>query len=411
LRRHLLLPLVSLSILAAAPTARAEDLPRLDWDKPIHCIRDPTGKVVRMQCDGAGKGARCLVAPNEMPEIGGELQRVQDCLSIKEPEEYSALVRAGAKMIPAIAEAPPGYERAPSGRAYQVKFDLLRRLYIGLAWVPTFQKPELGLSTPDNFPFGRAQAEVGLHISVLSPRGRARHDIRLIEGSATFSDLELKGTLFTYDYQHLHRRPAFWLTTFFGPPRVYGIKPGIGWGMRLININDRPPAFRDTLDMEIGELHLSYNPWQSNDMYSHIRLEVGGDFGKYWEDRGELSQKGLGTGLWYGGLSSALKTRFSLGEGGLHYIFMDVAYLRPTILSEDAFGKSFDRVSATFAYEGIFLAINDQPLSFRVAAQGSSRTDPVTDMRSMEVRLTAGLRFSFWAPPRVFEPLPPIEDP
>jgi len=30
---------------------------------------------------------------------------------------------------------------------------------------------------------------------------------------------------------------------------------------------------------------------------------------------------------------------------------------------------------------------------------------------SVELRFMAGLRISFWAPPRVFEPLPEIEDP
>ena len=63
------------------------------------------------------------------------------------------------------------------------------------------------------------------------------------------------------------------------------------------------------------------------------------------------------------------------------------------------------------AYEGIFVAINDQPLSFRVAAEGASREDPFTGVRNVEVRAMMGLRFSFWAPPRVFEPLPQFEDP
>ena len=57
-----------------------------------------------------------------------------------------------------------------------------------------------------------------------------------------FGDLELRGLLFSYDYQHVHKRPAFWLTTFIGPPQVYAITPGMGWGFRLLNVNDRPPA-------------------------------------------------------------------------------------------------------------------------------------------------------------------------
>jgi hypothetical protein len=325
------------------------------------------------------------------------------------PDAYDHLVATGAQMIPAIAEAPPGYARAESGRAFQVKFDLLRRIYLGVGWVPTFQRGDSRLLLPSNFPFGRAQAELGMDVSVLSPAGRSRHDFKVLEGTATFSDLELTGLLFSYDYQHMHRRPAFWISTFIGPPQVFAVTPAMGWGFRVLRINDRPPAFRNTLDMEVAEVHVSWNPWQSEDMYSHLRLEAGADAGKYWEDRGQFT-KGVGTGIWYSGLTSAIKSRFSLGQGGLHYMFMDVSYLRPYALQGPDLGQPVNRVDASLAYEGIFVAINDQPLSLRLTAKGSTRDDPGTTIRTVEARFTAGLRFSFWAPPRVFEPLPEYEE-
>jgi hypothetical protein len=312
-------------------------------------------------------------------------------------------------MVPAIAEAPPGYARSESGRAFQVKFDLLRRIYIGVSWVPTFQRGDSRLVLPSNFPFGRAQAELGMDISVLSPAGRSRHDFKILEGSATFSDLELQGLLFSYDYQHMHRRPAFWISTFLGPPQVFAVTPGIGWGFRVLRISDRPPAFRSTLDMEIAEAHVSWNPWQSDDLYSHLRIEAGADAGKYWENRDEIT-KAVGTGSWYAGFSSAVKSRFSLGDGGLHYVFMDVAYLRPYMLQGPRLGEAVNRVNASLAYEGIFVAINDQPLSLRLTAMGTARDDPGSSIRNVEARFMAGLRFSFWAPPRVFEPLPELEE-
>ena len=110
---------------------------------------------------------------------------------------------------------------------------------------------------------------------------------------------------------------------------------------------------------------------------------------------------------WFAG---AVKTRFSLGEGGLHSIFADVTYLRPTMFQGQYVGRAINRVNATLAYEGILLAINDQPLSFRVAATGGAHDDPGLGVRNVELRLNAGLRFSFWAPPRVFEPLPDLEE-
>ena len=74
-------------------------------------------------------------------------------------------------------------------------------------------------------------------------------------------------------------------------------------------------------------------------------------------------------------------------------------------------GATVNRLVAQVAYEGVFLAINDQPISFRVAAQGTTQNDFDRDVRAVELRFTAGLRMSFWAPPRVFEPMPAFEEP
>jgi hypothetical protein len=338
-----------------------------------------------------------------------DLDLTQSCSSNEPIEAYRDLVARGATMVPAVAEAPPGYARSESGKAFQVKFDLLNRVYVGVGWAPTFQNKS-GVPQPPNFPFGRAQAEAGIHVSVLSPSARARHDMTILEGAATFDDLELTGVLFTYDYQHLHRRPAFWLSTFMGPPAVYPVSPPLGWGFRLLSVHDRPPAYRDTFDLEVSELHLAWNPWQSDDMYNHVRLEAGGDLGEHWMDRTAISD-GLNTGSWYAGLTSAVKSRFSLGEGGLHSMATEFAYRRPTLVEGEMKGKSVNRLSALVAYEGIFMAINDQPISLRVAASGTTRNDFDEDVRNVELRFTAGLRFSFWAPPRVFEPMPEFEEP
>ncbi len=392
--------------------ARADERPTLRWSDPIHCMRTTKGDIVRVQCDGPPEQRHCLVAPSEM-EGGGELLHVQECPTIEDIPIYQALMSSGAKIEPALAETPPGYSRSERGRAYQVKFDLLNRVYVGASWIPSFQRLSSAVPSPTEgspFGLGRGQAEMGLHISALSTHGRARHDLRILEGTATFKDLEVNGLLFAYDYQHLHRRPAYWLTTFIGPAKVHPISPPLGWGFRVLAINDRPPAFRDTLDIEYAEVHAAWDPWQSTDLYSHVRVEAGGDVGEFWEDRSRLA-RGFKTGVGYAGFSGALRSRFSLGEGGLHSIQMDVTYRRPTLLAGDNIGSSINRVNATFAYEGVLIAVNDQPFSVRLAATGSSRDDPAAGARSFELGFSAGLRFSFWAPPRVFEPMQEVEDP
>lgn len=408
-------PAILTFVFAFACTARAafaDDVPRLRWDQPIRCMRKPGGEVVRVQCEGEGAARRCLIAPDRTPD-GAELHRTRTCDDARGDDTYAALVRSGTPLVPAVAEAPPGFARSDRGRAYQVKFDLLDRVYLGASWSPVFQRSGLvgpAGAAPAGLSLGRGRAEIGFEASVLSPHGRSRHDFRVLEGSASFGDLQLEGLVFGYDYQQIHRRPAGWLTTFFGPPRVYPLNLPLGFGFRIVEIADRPPGSRATLDIELGELHASWNPWQSSDMYSHLRVEAGADLGKYWRDRAAAAQ-GFGTGRWYVGFTSAVRARLSLGDGGLHALAADLVYRRPTLVAGDLSGRSMNRIKGSFAYEGVLLAINDQPISVRVAATGASRDDPATGVRSVELGVNAGLRFSFWAPPRVFEPLPELEDP
>jgi hypothetical protein len=370
----------------------------------------PDGKIVRVQCDDAVP-ATCLVAPNQTAE-GSELRRVNACAeTTSDLGAYGRLVARGMRMIPAIAEAPPGFERSEKGRAFQTKFDLYDRVYVGVAWAPTYARAGSGAPKPPGFPLGRAAADIGMDASVLSLHGRSRHDMQVLKGTVGLGDLQVNGLLFGYDYQHVHRRPGLWISTFLGAPRVYPVAFPLGWGFRVLQVEDRPPSARGTLDMELGEVHLSWNPVQSGDMYSRLRFEAGADLGKSWADRNAITG-GFDTGRWYVGFTSAVRSRVSLGEGGLHYLFADVAYVRPTLVADgDVPQRTVNRVKGQLAYEGMVLAINDQPLSLRVAATGAARDDLAGGARNVEVGATAGLRFSFWAPPRLLEPLPEIEDP
>jgi hypothetical protein len=70
-----------------------------------------------------------------------------------------------------------------------------------------------------------------------------------------------------------------------------------------------------------------------------------------------------------------------------------------------------NKLKGVVAYERVLVAINDQPLSLRLSLSGLARDDLAGGARNVELGGTAGLRFSFWAPPRIFEPLPELEDP
>jgi hypothetical protein len=378
----------------------------MSYDKSVVCYELANGKTMRVQCSIDPKGKEvCLVAPNEMEGTGDPIERVWPC-EHRGPAEYEALTKR-AKIVRGIAEAPPGYARSELGRAFQVKFDLLNRFYLGVGWAPTLQSTH-GFELPPGFPFARGNAELGIVLSVLSPRNRSRHDIRILDGSAMFADFEVSGTLFSYDYQHEHRRPAFWISTFFGEPEVHPVLPRMGWGFRVVSILDRQPSYQNALDMEFGEFHIAYNPWQSNDMYSNVRLELGADVGAHWSDRKAVSSK---TGNYFLGPTFAAKSRVSLGKGGLHFLFTDLQVRRSTVVSGTYTGATVNRLSGSIAYEGVLIAINDQPVSLRLAADGRTQNDFARDVRAVELRFLAGLRMSFGAPPRIFEPMPEFEDP
>jgi hypothetical protein len=86
-------------------------------------------------------------------------------------------------------------------------------------------------------------------------------------------------------------------------------------------------------------------------------------------------------------------------------------YSRPRHLDGPRAGTWFNRFGTTAAYEGVLIAINDQPISLRVGASGIVRDDLIDGNSTFELKFTTGLRFSLWAPPRKFEPLPELEDP
>ncbi len=398
---------LSLGIICSR-AALADEVPHLKWDQPTKCMLGAGGKVVRVQCDDEHAPKVCLVASNETPD-GSELHHVNECIPVGNTEAYGLLVKTGVRIVPAVAEVPPGWEREEThGHAYQTQFDLLDRVYIGAGWAPVYEHSGSGAPTPAGVPFGRAQAEIGMDASVLSPRGRSRHDFQILQGTATFPDFHFNGVVFAYDYQQLHRRPIFWVTQFFTePPTVHPAGIPLGWGIRLVNVEDRPPSSPTMLDVELLESHVSWNPVQSADMYNRLRFEAGADVGKSWADASNT-----GENRWYAGFTAAMHARMAFGEKGRHYAFMDVSYMRPNLIaSGDLPAKTVNRLKGQLAYEYVLIAINDQPLSLRLAVNGVARDDLLTASRNVELGGTAGLRFSFWAPPRLNQPMPELEDP
>lgn len=382
--------------LAATPqTVWAQDNnPQLRWDRPVACIRTPEGETVRVQCDREHpSGPRCLVAPFFVRGTFTPMDATRECAAGGGREQWDALVGEGFAMVSAIPELEPGYARDENGRSFQVTFDLLNRFYLGAYWLPT-----IILLPRDEEPvlIDRAQFDTGLHLSFLDesqfePR---RHDLRLLEGSIRLSDLEGRMQLLAYDFNIDRREPLLYITTFFGEPERHDLTSNSGWGFRLLRVINSPRGQKELIDAEFAELHLAWNLWQSRDLFSRVRFEIGGAAGAIWDDRGAER------GAWYVAQTAALRSRFGFGRRGLQLLTGDVEWQMPRHVYGVYERNIVYNTRAEAGYEAILLAIVDQPISLRGSVTFERREDLAANRAIYETSAMLGLRFSFFPPPR-----------
>ncbi|MBN1948030.1 MAG: hypothetical protein JW797_20345 [Bradymonadales bacterium] len=373
-----------------------DPMPHLLWEKPVWCHENPNGGLDRIQCGGFDRGDPvCLVAPGRLlvRPFGG-LERVQPCARHLDDMQYLALETEGYRMVPAIAEAPPGWYRDRHGRVYQVTFDLLNRFYLGGGWVGSAEMSE-GSWTVD-----RGYVEMGFSGSFLSLSRRSRHTVTAVEGRLALADLETEGRLVAYDYSHLGIQPAFFIATFFGTPRRYDVFLDLGFGVRLFGVHLNPHHGTDLLWVEYGEAHGALDIWQSQDLYNHVRLAAGlGVEGLY--GLGDVGFQGvrLAPGV-------QAEARFALDRAGHHYANGMGYWALPILLDEEHLGDLALRGGGEASYEVILFTIDNQPVSLHAGASLSYRDDLPVGVDPWEARFLAGLRFSLWAPPRVESQLP-----
>lgn len=380
---------------AEEPTPIGTEPPMLAWDKMVWCIQTDDGQTLRVQCSSAEDGQpRCLEAPNE-DHAGRELERIRPCNRGYE-DHYESLIRSGAKRVPAVAEAPPGWHRDGKGRVFQVTFDLRKRFYLGAGWLPAF-----GLTDPTDpaVELGRARFDLGFEASWLEQGDRDRHTVRAIEGFVAMERLEVAGMLFAYDLSHASARPLLRITTFFGPPARHDMYLDLGWGLNMLDFHIDPHG-AELADLSILELHAAWDLWQTADLRSHLRLETGAAVEGQWIGPGhDQSRYAISPG-------ARLKLRLDLDQAGFHHFLAELGWSMPVWVSEAELGQTATRAGVEAAYEWILLAINDQPLSLRFEAACGFRDDLPADSQRWEATALAGLRFSFWVPARLNEQVP-----
>ncbi|MCX5742363.1 MAG: hypothetical protein NT062_07690 [Proteobacteria bacterium] len=384
--RRSLAALAVISIGSLAP-AWADDgsVPMMDRDKPVQCARDTKGLVWRVQCRDDTK--TCLYAANdELDSEGGRakpLERARDCAF--DPLDRPKLEAAGYKFVAARADAPWGWTRDERGRVFQVNFDLHKRIYFGAAYTP--QKI---LESP--FDSKRTSIDFGLFAYDFRT-DRSRHRLKLVEGVVHLEPFSAEVTVAHYDVSHRFIDPLLRITTFFGEPSRHDLHLNLGMWSEVGGLElHRTPRGNAQL-WKHAAAQITLDLWQSANLDSFLRLRTGlGLEGQHDEENGYHSALTA---------TSALELDMVVDDAGFHNVRFELVHELPRYFVDlGETGKLAQRLKAKLQYEAIVLAINDQPLSLKIAAGGEKRDDIPGVPNKWAFVLDARLRFSLWAPPR-----------
>ncbi len=301
------------------------------------------------------------------------------------------LVAQGYRVVPALAEAPPGWHRDERQRVLQVNFDLARRVWLGAGY------------GAGSFPWsgsGEGNAGVRWDVPFRWSNAAALARVRALETFVGFDGDYTDFTAFGIDASRAYPSPLIRITTFIGKPRRFDPPLYVGGWVEALHVESLRTESRRWYDrVSIGAAALTLDLWRSRDLGSFVRLRGGAGYE-------QVSQ--LTGGAWTP--QAAADLELTLDRDGLHHA-------RATFLSEwiePAGSSEFQpedaavarlptdrhRYTAKAEYEVIFTGINDQPISLVLDGRAQSRND-VPDLPSKwHFQGTASVRMSLWAPPR-----------
>jgi hypothetical protein len=361
-----------------------EGSPILKWGTPSRCL--VRGDVYyRVQCDDESK--RCLVAPDAElspdAEATSRLERAPECAG--PALLLSDLTSRGYTVVPALAEAPPGWYRDERQRVMQFDFDLNARYYLGGGAIFLSDGPWSGGAVISGggrydrpFTWWDAPALARMHF---------------LEGWAGSSGKQGELLIFGIDASRVYPTPLLRITTFVGKPRRYDPPLYFGlWGeglrMEFLETNggktfDRTMIVNGAVTVDV---------FRSRDLSDFVRLRAGGGY-----------EQAMG-GDWSSFVShAALESELTFGDTGSHH-------LRASALGElltnsgdglpTALAANRTRLTAKAEYEFVVLALNNQPLSIALEAKAQKRDDVPDYTKDWIGYAGAQLRFSLWAPPR-----------
>jgi hypothetical protein len=375
--------------LPAIASADDGQLPMMDASRAVSCAKDKEGKVWRLQCDDAAK--ICLYAPDEELDAEGErikpLERARDC-AFDPPFDRLKLEASGYKMRAGRVDAPWGWARDARGRVFQVNFDLKRRLYFGAAY-----SPRKILENP--FQSTRTSVDYGLLVLDFTTSGKSpmRHRLRLVEGEVHLEPFTAELVVAHYDVSRRFFDPLLRITTFVGEPRRHDLHLNLGMWTEVGGLEIHKTALGHSQLWKHANAQVTLDLWQSADLSSFARVRTGLALeGQHTDVTGYRSALTAG---------SAFEVDWVLDREGFHNLRLELAHELPRyFIPLERTGKLAQRMRALLQYEAIVLAINDQPLTLKLAAGGEKRDDIPGISDQWAFVMDAGLRFSLWAPPR-----------
>jgi hypothetical protein len=364
-------------------------LPKMSPHQPVVCARDKEGLVWRIQCNPVTKA--CLYAANDELSSTGQrtkpLERARAC-EIDETVDRAKLEAQGYTFVPGRVDAPYGWERDERGRVFQVNFNLRNRLFFGAGWTPQkiLDNPRQAKRSSADFGFGFDVLDDGV-----TP---TRHRIRLLQGVVRVEPFSSEITVAHWDVSRRFLDPLLRITTFAGRPQRHDLRVNLGLWTEVGGLEVHPagPAGHSTIwKHAVGQGTLDL--WQSSDLNSFIRVRAGG---------GIEGQHTDGTGYRSAVVpSAAFEIDSVLDDDGFHNVKFEFTHEAPRYFIPLQNGQNFaQRTKAKLTYEAILIAINDQPLSLKLAAGGEKRSDIFGVPDRWAFVADAGLRFSLWAPPR-----------
>jgi hypothetical protein len=365
-------------------------LPAMDAERPVLCLRDSADLVWRVQCDPSTRV--CLYAPNEELDSGGNraraLERARTC-ELDAPFDRARMEADGYHFVPGRVDAPYGWMRDERQRVFQVNFDLKRRMYFGVAYTPQKFLENPLASTRTSIDFGLLIFDVKSG----TEQAPTMHRFRLFEGQVHMAPFSSELVMVHYDMSHHFVDPLLRITTFVGEPARHDLGLDLGMWNEAGGLETHPTPYGYSQLWRHATAQITLDLWQSHDLDSYLRVRTGLGLEGQHDD-----VNGYRSAIAY---SSALELDTVLDKQGFHNLRFEFVHELPRYFEPTATTPlQTQRFFARAQYETVLLAINDQPLTFKLAAGGEKRDDLPGVPNTWAFVVDAGLRFSLWAPPR-----------